>query len=153
MFVQCEEETAEETPIGALTAFSDCLDKKQTSNIQSLDNNLSCITYNLNNGLLELNHYNAGFNCCPEAITADISLNGDTIVISEHEDNALCNCNCLYNLQLEIQNISSGEYHMILNEPYAPIGASAQLDFIFNTVDSASGEFCVERNEYPWGLF
>lgn len=154
VFTGCEEEPVKtvEPVLGELTAYSDCLNTKSISNTYNAASNFSCVYYQLENGKLKINHLNAGFNCCTEGITADLTIDGDTIHISEAENNALCNCNCLYNLEIELHNIGFGIYRLVFHEPYADPNQMAQLDFIINTSDSLTGEICVERNMYPWGL-
>jgi hypothetical protein len=54
---------------------------------------------------LTLKHVDAGFSCCPDSLYCNIGLKGDTILIQEFEKTAVCKCNCLYDLDIEINGV------------------------------------------------
>ncbi len=150
-FVSCEKSTEEGNIDGKLTSFTDCKEFKNFYATDSVSNNMSCVDYAFSNSVLSLSHVNAGFNCCPVTIGADIIFNENTITVSEYETSNDCDCNCLYDLEIEITNIELGMYDFIFVEPYINI-LGEELIFTINLADSAQGSFCVERLNYPWGI-
>ncbi|OGU13040.1 MAG: hypothetical protein A2X61_03505 [Ignavibacteria bacterium GWB2_35_12] len=141
-------------PEGALVKYTDC--KNTFTGLAVSDttpNNLDCIEYNFNNddGILRLKHINAGFNCCPGKITADISISSDAIIINEKEQSALCDCDCLFDIDYEIKNLDSWAFKIVVVEPYRPT-EEAVLEFNVGLKAQPSGKFCVERHNYPWNM-
>ncbi len=118
----------------------------------SLSSSQSCINYTYDKNLhrLTLTHINAGFNCCPDSITCDINITGSIIQITEKEASALCNCNCLYDLEMVITGLFEMPYNIRLSEPYA--GEQAPLIFTIDLKQNPTGSYCVERGGYPWGM-
>jgi hypothetical protein len=141
-------------PEGALIKYTDC--KNTITGISVTDttpNNLDCIEYSYddNDGILTLKHINAGFNCCPGKITADISINSEAIIINEKEQEAGCHCDCLFDIDYEIKNLDSWTFRIVVVEPYRPV-EEAVLDFVVALKATPSGKFCVERKNYPWNM-
>ena len=134
---------------GQVLKVGECKNKEKS--IQTAAN-LSCIEYSFDEGVLMLDHINAGFNCCPGQISATFSISGNQIVIEESEEIAGCNCNCLNDIDLMIGNIQLGTYHITFIEPYAA-QPGQEIEFTINLNDSVSGSYCVQRNNYPWGLY
>ncbi len=137
-------------PYGKLVGYSDC--KSFDDEAKRLDSapNLDCIEWNYTaEGQLYLKHTNAGFNCCPEELYAEITITADTITIEEYERGSLCHCLCLYDLDYTISNLEPGTYTIRVEEPYRQ-----QTDPVLEiTVDLSSapmGSFCVKRSGYPW---
>lgn len=114
---------------------------------------LSCVEYVFDkaNNKLTFKHINAGFNCCPESLYVQTSLNDNTITIQEHEANALCDCNCLYDLDIELNGVEAKKYWIIFIEPYA--ADQQEISFEVDLNNSNEGEFCVTRKQYPWGVY
>jgi hypothetical protein len=112
---------------------------------------LSCVEYSFNNTLhkLTIKHVNAGFNCCPDSIYCTFSYGNDTIRIEEIEQKALCECNCLYDLNFELNGITSEKYNLKLIEPY--IGDQQPIYLKLDLTKDTIGSFCVTRKQYPWG--
>ena len=137
--------------VGELTSYSQC--KSFNKNTNQLASNESCIEYSFDdtNSTLHITHINAGFNCCPVEITTTINHSNDTIYIVENEGNPLCNCSCLYDLEIDIKNIKEGKYIMNIIEPYAP--TDSELCFEINLTETNNGDFCVTRDLYPWDSF
>ena len=71
--------------------------------------NYSCI----HEGYLYVTHQNALFNCCPEALGADISVEDNQIKVGEFESFGKCNCICLYDLSYEIGPLVEGKTYII----------------------------------------
>ncbi len=143
-------DTTEEMQIsGKVVKSSDCKD-----NIKSAGDpdNLSCVEYGFDpqNNLLKMEHINAGFNCCPGKLYCDIWLSNDTIYIQEFEEAALCRCNCLYDLDIEIKGVESQKYQVKFIEPYAE--KQNKLIFEIDLTRKKTGKVCVKRNGYPWGM-
>ncbi|NIM15820.1 MAG: hypothetical protein GTO45_27835 [Candidatus Aminicenantes bacterium] len=139
-------------PIGALLQYNGC--KQFLANTQ--ENGLvpgphnDCIEYQYNgSGKLILRHINAGFNCCPGEITATIEFNGNLVIITEAEAEQACRCNCLFDLDFEINNLSPGQYTIRIIEPYVETGDQV-LEITVNLSSATSGSFCLPRNYYPW---
>lgn len=110
--------------------------------------NRTCVEYQYNNNVLNLKHINAGFNCEPSELFATVKLVADTIVIEEHEASNGAKCLCLYDLDLEVSQLSLGEYVVKFVELYAE--KQEQLLFKIDLLKATTGSFCVKRNVYPW---
>ena len=137
---------------GQLTSFSDCKYQKAGEITAEIADSLSCVKYiyNINDKRLLLTHINAGFNCCPENIYCSISIKNDTITIQQYEESALCDCNCLYDLDIEIKGVIAQEYHIKFIEPY--LQNQEEIIFSINLDISNEGSYCVTRIHYPWGI-
>ena len=98
---------------------------------------------------LELDHINTAFNCCPEEIVADITIENDTVIITESEIGGLCDCICLFDLSYQINGLEPSEYTIIFRSPYLS-GEDSILTATINLSDSTYGIACVERGHYPW---
>lgn len=140
-------------PTGNLIKYSDCKNTVTGILSDTTPNNLDCIEYSYNNlnGILKLNHINAGFNCCPGKITADISINNDAIIINEKEQEAGCHCDCLFDIEYQFNNLQSLTFKLIVVEPYRPVDEDV-LEFVLDLNIQPSGKFCVERKNYPWNI-
>jgi hypothetical protein len=96
-----------------------------------------------------LKHINAGFNCCPGDITAEIEFKGNLIIITESEQEQGCHCLCLFDLDYEVTNLSPGRYTIRVAEPYVEENDQV-LEFTLELFSATSGNYCLERNNYPW---
>ena len=109
--------------------------------------------------VLSLKHQNAGFNCCPDEITAQITIDGNVIRIVEDEDmtSGGCYCLCLFDVNYEIEHLAPGEYQIIILGPYMSVDWGTDgVDSIEFTVDISAmptGFECIQRNHYPWHVF
>jgi len=108
-------------------------------------------SFNANTNTLTITHINAGFNCCPDSLYCKISKNIDTIIIQEFEKIPQCNCNCLYDLDIEINGVESKKYQIKFVEPY--VGEQGKLEFEIDLKNNEIGSYCVTRKQYPWGIF
>jgi len=143
---------AEQQIEGQLVSHSDCKSSKTLAIYAETPDTLSCMNYTYDGPgkILSLEHINAGFNCCPNEITCSFSENGDTIIISEREESSLCNCNCLFDLKIELVNIEAKSYIIKVIEPYC--GKQEKLVFTFDPEISPAGSACAKRKVYPWGM-
>ncbi len=139
-------------PSGALLQANGCkqflADTRKNGFVPGPHND--CIDYQYDgSGKLILSHINAGFNCCPGEITAEIEFNGSLVIITEAEEKQDCRCNCLFDLNYEINNLSPGQYTIRFIEPYLETGDQV-LEITVNLSSATSGSFCLPRNYYPW---
>jgi len=157
--ISCESESQKKSVIqseisGAVESYSECKNQKNVKLNYDTPDNLSCIEYiyNPETEILTLTHINAGFNCCPENIYCTVSFDSiqNTITIEEFEEAALCNCNCLYDVTIEIKGILATQYRLIFIEPY--LGEQEEIDFTINLDINNSGSHCVTRTLYPWAI-
>lgn len=110
----------------------------------------SCIRFDYDGtSLLTLKHLNAGFNCCPGKFDVSIEVKGDSLIIREDENQQGCKCNCLFNLDILVGNLSPAAYHVRFVEPYADYSIP-QLIFDLNLKKVPNGQFCVTRPEGWW---
>lgn len=137
---------------GEVLNYSSCKSGNSTSKFKMDSDTLSCVnyTYHHDQKKLVLKHINAGFNCCPGDISCRFELVGDTIKVREFEELQQCSCNCLYDLDLEIDGIEDKSYILYFIEPYYQ--GPNLLIFKIDLSDEATGDYCVTRNNYPWGV-
>lgn len=150
----CEEEKKNNEHLifsGKLLNHTDCKGLKSSKILSDTPDTLSCVDYefDLSAHKLLLKHINAGFNCCPESLYCRVSLNNDTIVVQEFEQTQGCHCNCLYDLEIEINGVENKRYQIEFVEPYAPKGES--INFAIDLTKNIVGSYCVIRKNYPWG--
>lgn len=145
-----KEKTAQLTVSGKVVSRTDCKSLKSNAVVSASDS-LSCAEYSYieaGNKLI-IKHINAGFNCCPGSVYCNVTMSNDTIVIQEFESKPSCNCDCLYDLDIEIEGVASQKYHIRFIEPYC--GNQEQLIFGVDLASQKEGICCVTRNQYPWG--
>jgi hypothetical protein len=110
-----------------------------------------CLEYQYNGtDTLVVRHINAGFNCEPGEITADIEFNGNVITITERESQQAADCLCLFDLDYEIINLAPGEYTLRVIGLYVHAD-DLVLEFTLQLLSETSGNYCLQRNYYPWG--
>lgn len=155
----CATETLDtgRTPRPATGALVSCSEECKTGAAglgPALPSDQDCLTWEYDGeGTLRIVHVNAGLNCCPGTIRADIEIEGSNIVITpdEGEDGIPCRCLCLYDLVYEIEGIAPEEYTITVVEEYLAEGA----EILAVTVDLSlepQGSWCVQRGTYPWGV-
>ncbi len=155
MILSCNHENETNQPSGVngqLVGQSDCKNNKSGSGTTEVSDSLSCVeyTFEATNNKLILKHINAVFNCCPGNLSCNVTISNDTIIIQESEQHALCNCDCLYDLDIEVTGIESRQYQIQFIEPY--IGEQEPLNFSIDLQNAATGSYCVSRTFYPWGF-
>jgi hypothetical protein len=155
IFIGCSNNPDEESSISPtvkLLKSSACKNLKSAGPTELTSDSLSCVNYLYDpaSQKLSINHINTGFNCCPDTLSCKVHMSGDTIVISEFEKKAGCKCNCLYDLQMEVDAIPSGKYQIRMIEPYC--GSQKPLIFGIDLKKDPVGSYCVVRKQYPWGI-
>jgi len=136
---------------GEIVHISDCKNFKSGDLKFDTADTLSCAHYAYDslNHLLIINHYNSGFNCCPGGLYCKVTTINDTIIIKEFEKEQGCDCNCLFDLDIELGNAEQEKYIVKFIEPYAE--DQEKLVFEMDLTSSNEGEYCVIRKGYPWG--
>ncbi len=151
----CSEQSSEsnpvEDPLGRVISTTGCKSFQNPTDASGAAQSCVLYRYDEERQLLELTHENAAFNCCPEEIGADISIDGGLIVISEWERDALCDCNCLYDVEMVIEQLQPGAYTIAFEEPYRTT-EDTELRFAVDVAAEPSGRICVPRTHYPWGI-
>lgn len=152
-FSACQKTNTEDVINGKVLNQGDCKDFKIMRSTLEVADTLSCIVYNFlpSESKLLLTHQNTGFNCCPGELTCTISQNNDTIFIQEFEELAACDCNCLFDIHIEISGIETKVYYLKFIEPYC--GDQEKLQFEINLSENTEGVHCVSRYDYPWGIY
>jgi hypothetical protein len=111
-----------------------------------------CIKYIWSNNKLHIKHINAAFNCCPDTISADATIQDSIITIQEKELlTKRCKCNCLYDLEYDIPNVSQGKYYLRIKEPYISHDSNT-FDFQIDLTNPDTAKYCIPRSQYPWGI-
>ncbi len=112
--------------------------------------NQSCVFWEYDgDSTLLMTHYNAGFNCCPEAILTSMEIRGDTLYITERDSMQLCRCNCLFDIDFVVHNLKSQKYVVKFIEPFV-IEPNQPLIFNIDLENNLSGRDCDFRDYYPW---
>jgi len=137
-------------PSGVLISHTDCHSEESGSAAYKVPTDMSCVDWRYSGDVLRLKHINAAFNCCPGDITAEISIADGTITIIEREEQSMCDCSCLYDLEYEIRNLEPRSYTIRFVEPYVR-PEDERLEFSVDLADLPAGMHCAWRERYPWG--
>jgi len=140
-------------PTGGLVRRTDCKTAGQlvSGAAAAPTTSQECVEYEYDGqSVLRLKHVNAGFNCCPGTIAADIQVEGGAIRVRESESSSLCDCDCLYDLDYEFTGVTPGYWRIEVVGPYQPEG-DPPLEFVLVLDGASSGSHCVVRTRYPWG--
>lgn len=128
-----------------LISYSGC---KNTGKSTLAQNTEECIRYTINDdGDVVFLHINAAFNCCPGEIIADISTNGQEIIINEASTEQGCKCNCLYDIEYLLTNLEAGVYNVIIKNSLT--NNEKDINYVMD-LTKPSGEDCIMRGYYPW---
>lgn len=150
-FLSCTKENVSEYEdiSGEIFNYSEC---KNFLRAVSYSRNTSCVEYSYDKEtkILILKHINSAFNCCPTLIYSKISLNKDTITISEFDKERLCKCICLYDLDIYMNDVNEQKYTLNFVEPYC--GNQEKMIFDIDLKKQTTGIYCVNREQYPWGF-
>jgi len=140
-------------PAGSLVTASDCKSGKLAIDGED-PSSVDCVEWTYaGDGTLAVTHVNAGLNCCPGTIAAEIEIIGSAIAITEREgdDAEPCDCLCLFDLDYEFSGLSAGPCTLTFHEAYLPSGA-AVLTVTIDLATEPEGSFCVSRDTYPWSI-
>jgi hypothetical protein len=142
-------------PMGRVVDFTGCKLFTGGRSTEFVSNDTTCIEYTYDGeGTAQLKHVNAGFNCCPGQIVADISVEDNIITIVENEiydSLGPCYCLCLFDVDMEILYLPPGEYTVRVEELYLdPL--DDPLEFVVDLSAATAGSYCVYRHSYPWGF-
>ena len=142
-------------PTGVIVNYDGCKEFAKGTPGDDTPPDQDCIEYQYDGvSVLLLKHVNAGFNCCPDEILADITIEDNVITIDEDEslESGGCYCLCLFDVDYQISNLPPGEYTIRINGLYLEEGDEI-LQFTVDLASSPSGSFCVYRDHYPWGIW
>ncbi len=136
---------------GKLLSHTECK-MASTKNTAFVMDTITCAEYSYNSitQMLLIKHINAGFNCDPGDLSVIVNISNDTIIIEEFEDSNFANCNCLFDLDIEIKEIEAKPYQIKFIEPYRV--NQEPLIFGVNFSNQTAGIFCINRYGYPWGF-
>ncbi|UCG51377.1 MAG: hypothetical protein JSW58_14490 [Candidatus Latescibacterota bacterium] len=141
------------TPSGSLIDFTGCKPFEDPGDGPPIITPVTadCIMYRYDGvSTLRIIHVNAGFNCCPGDLIADIDIANHVITITENETESACRCLCLYDVEYEIVDLVPGEYTIRFIELYTTENDEI-LECTVDLVASPSGLHCIDRDHYPWG--
>ena len=147
-----KEPAPEPGPVGQLVDVTGCNDKAHDEDppVLPTDRGFLFWSYEVNTGLLRVEHVNAGLNCCPE-YTATITIAGDQLVITETETQGQCNCLCLYDFAFEVTNLPVGLYEITVDEEYLESG-DPLLEGVIDLTQAEFGTIQAMRDHYPWDM-
>lgn len=134
---------------GTMTSHTECKPFKLAQD-EAIPDSMSCARYGYDplNNTLTIMHLNAEFNCCPDSLYCKIFASNDTIFIKEIEKGGMCNCLCLYDLTIEVTNVTPQKYTVKFTEPY--VGEQESLLFEIDLMQNTSGTYCIKRIQHPW---
>jgi hypothetical protein len=148
-FISCEENN---TNINDFDIAFDLLENTDCKIFTKTDSSKQeCVQYEYSTNILQLRHINSAFNCCPGNIKFDYSIINNVIIITEQEEEAACNCLCLYDLNYKIEGLPQGRYVIKFTPTYLPLTEEI-LEAEIDLENESSGEYCVNRNSYPWNI-
>ena len=134
-------------PFGELPEAPAC---NAGSESPEMDGNLDCLRFSYDGeSFLQMQHVNAGLNCCPDPWNPVITVTDDQIIIDETGIDGLCDCECLFDLDLYLHFVEPGTYEVIVLEPLMHPEEDS-LIFTINLEEQTNGEYCVTRSYYPW---
>jgi hypothetical protein len=113
-----------------------------------------CVEYAYDGqSVLNINHYNAGFNCCPDELLVSFKVQESNIIITEDElmITGGCDCLCLFDFSYTLTNLPPGCYTITVMGMYLRDGEPLEFE-VDLTSGPASGQHCVTRDNYPWGI-
>jgi hypothetical protein len=138
-------------PEGSLIGWYGCKSWSKSTPPESATPDQDCLYWEYDGeSVLQLIHVNAGANCCPDDIVAEITIESPEITIEEAEVlSTPCYCLCLFDVDYEILGLGPGEYTITILGMY--LGSMEPLQVTIDLAANPSGYFCVERTQYPWG--
>ncbi len=94
----------------------------------------------IEDGYLHIKHINAQFNCCPDTIMVNFSVDNNSVVITEDEQIPKCNCFCDYDLEYNIGPLSSKKYTILIYK-----GNLEQTKFNIKYNSSIKGKITIKK--------
>ena len=143
-----KEPAPEPGPLGQLVDVTEC--KSEDPPALPTDRGFLFWSYNVDAGLLRVDHVNAGLNCCP-VYTSTISIAGDQLMITESETQGLCRCLCLYDFAFEVTNLPISLYEITVVEEYLESG-DPPLEGVIDLTQAEFGTIEAKRDHYPWDM-
>jgi hypothetical protein len=138
-------------PVGTVVAASDCGGFGSMGPDPRQRPTKDCIEYDYDGlSTLALRHVNAGFNCGPYGFPIEVRVQGNVITVDELGVDGDADCNCLFDVDLEVVDLPPGTYEVRVLEPILRFGA-APLEFGLDLSEPVTGRYCVHRDFYPWG--
>ncbi len=135
-------------PVGRIIGHSDCKSTLKGAMADSMPLNLDCLAYQYDGAsLLDLQHINAAFNCCPR-ITADIVIDSGLITITESDPLQACRCICLFDVGYRIVGLSPGVYTIKIIGMF--ICGPGPLEFTVDLTSPGTDTLCVDRSCGTW---
>lgn len=129
-----------EHPGNIVTGNSGCKDNALgAAAISGGQTYIESVHYSYEGTTLFLKHINTSFNCCPEHITATTTVTTGMITIEEREDSSNCDCICLYDLNMQIDNVEAGQYGVRISKPQIP--AFPAIEFTMDLHTQPSGTY------------
>ena len=143
-------------PSGTLIGSTGCKSFAKSAPGDYAPADSDCVEYDYDGqSVLHLSHINAGFNCCPDSLTAEFLIEGGSIVINEFESliSGGCDCLCLFDVDYQIVGLPPGEYTIRINGQYL-YEEDERIEFTVDLTTATSGKFCLYRGDhYPWGIY
>ncbi|MDL2262447.1 hypothetical protein LJC11_02970, partial [Bacteroidales bacterium OttesenSCG-928-I21] len=135
------------------TGCKDFSNNLSAKSLTSVSNDVSRVDYSYDaaKNQLTLKHINTAFNCCSENLYCNISVTNDSILIKEYESTSvyeMCDCNCLYDLDIPAINVETKKYTVKFTEQY--YSGKNKIVFDIDLAEKTEGSFSVARREYPW---
>ena len=94
----------------------------------------------IEDGYLHIKHINAQFNCCPDTIMVNFSVDNNGVVITEDEQIPKCNCFCYYDLEYNIGPLSPKKYTILIYK-----GNLEQTKFNIKYNSSIKGKITIKK--------
>jgi hypothetical protein len=125
--------------------YSGCIQNEPKKSIME-----ECITCSIVNGnYLKMVRTNVCFNCCYDSLVITVDqYDHNRILITERENAALCQCNCLYNIEYIVGPFEYGNYELTIDLQYWQ--EDMKFDIAIN--DNTNQVYCEERTGYPWDI-
>lgn len=136
-------------PSDSLMSVEGCLELTDSIEDSDITARQECMSYNYNEAdqILHISHLHAGFNCCVSP-TGEIDIEGNRIkIIESFTGDDICDCECLFNLIYEINNVVPGVYTFSVNCVYPLL---EELTFTVDLSSENEGVYCITRDRYPW---
>ncbi len=88
---------------------------KETKSIRASLHGEEYIEYKaVADGYLHIKHVNAVFNCCPDTIRADVSMEDNIITVVESETDPICDCICDYDLEYTLGPLTPNKEYILI---------------------------------------